>query len=50
MKSKLIVDDFFDKPIKSIEKTNELKNLCAFPFKKCGLLFTDPSKFDRTAY
>lgn len=50
LKSKLVIDDFFDKPIKSIEGTDKLAELCAFPFKKCALLFTDSTKQDRTAY
>ena len=49
MKSKLIIDDFFEKPVKEVQDTEKLSEMCAFPFKKCGLLFTDSTKYDRTA-
>lgn len=50
LKSKEIVDDFVNKPIKTIEGTDKLAEICAFPTKKCALLFTHSSKTDRTAY
>jgi hypothetical protein len=50
MKSKEIVDDFVDKPIKPIAGTDKLAEICNFPTKKCALLFTPAGKADRTAY
>jgi hypothetical protein len=50
MKSKEIVDDFMDKPIKPISATISLTELCASPNKKCALLLTAAGKTDRTAY
>ena len=50
MKSKEIVDDFVDRPIKPIEGRDKLAEICAFPTKKCALLFTNSNKADRTAY
>lgn len=39
-----------DKPIKEIVHSQKLSQLCAFPFKKCALLFTSSNKKDRTAF
>ena len=39
-----------NKLTKLAEKTEKLASLCAFPFKKCAILFTDSTKVDRTAY
>lgn len=50
LKSKEIIDAFFERPIKLIEGTDKIAEICAFPFKKCALLFTDSDKYDRTAY
>lgn len=50
LKSKEIVDDFFANPIKKIIEPSKLTDICAFPFKKCALLFTHSHKADRTAY
>jgi hypothetical protein len=50
LKSKAVIDEFFEHPVKAIEGTDKLAEICAFPYKKCALLFSDSSKFDRTAY
>lgn len=50
MKSKEIVDEFMDKPIKEIAGSDKIAEICAFPYKKCALLFTHSSRADRTAY
>lgn len=39
-----------DKPIKEIAGTDKIAEICAFPIKKCALLFTHSSRSDRTAY
>lgn len=39
-----------EKPIKEIAGTDKIAEICAFPHKKCALLFTHSSRSDRTAY
>lgn len=50
MKSTEVVEDFKKQPIRQVEKTDKLENICSLPSKKCALLFTHGKKKDRTAY
>jgi hypothetical protein len=49
-KSQEIVEDFKAKPVRQVQKTDNLTNICSHPNKRCALLFTHGNKKDRTAY